>query len=321
MKKDVQRGELWPEFSFPETPTLIIDNSYDPYCGYFMQEAQLIDVVRFTRSSSERGRNFTYYPNPDFYPNPPRGFSSLALVLPGGHITCCNSLGDLEVELATYVKKRKWPAVYVHWLTSARGGLSDSYEGIGQAYGLMNHEAFHFFYQNRFLSNKPWPNKELVASATSDEMKKKCYEKSPQIFSILKAEVELLLKVALHPSRNAIEIREFVNKRQTRYQIADKNCQSLEASYEYGEGVPQFLMYAQELLNGSISREKLVARVRRDVEFNFSQGSAGATLYYHTGALQLLVLFDQLGPQEFKRIIKNLMAQSKETPLHQVLHF
>ena len=168
----------------------------------------------------------------------------------------------------------------------------------------MAHEGFHLFVQRDKLKSWPkWPTAQGQFSGSSirKELVRKCYNGSSQVVSLANQEFAFLLGAY----RNVVDgnlnharqnVSDFVKARILRYDLlknekvilngnSSMSCPEIESSFEFNEGIPDYVFYATSLNSKAVDFGSLESFLQENY-----LPSKGSESYYAFGGLQLLLL-------------------------------
>lgn len=170
--------------------------------------------------------------------------------------------------------------------------------------GIMAHEGFHLFVQRDKLQTWPkWPTAQGQFSGSSirKELVRKCYNGSSQIVSLANQEFAFLLDayrnvVAGNLNQVRHNVSDFVKARILRYDLlknekvvlngnSSMSCPEIESSFEFNEGIPDYVFYATSLNSKAVDFGSLESFLKENY-----LPSKGSESYYAFGGLQLLLL-------------------------------
>lgn len=321
----------WNSFDTSQIPQIIIDLSVSKRCGYLIFRTNLVETVEFPHELAGSRALWTYYPHPEKYPLPDK-MKTGNIIHPGGIIGCCHSIQAIMPALTNTLDRYSWAFAYIHILPLWKSDYYESIRGIGNQFGIMQHEMFHYFYQNRLFEPEPWPNPKLVIkNLRSGDLQKKCYNLNLRTQNLLKEEVEALFMALESKSRKDLTFwsQKFIKKRQTRYNITPalrdyekpyRSCRLAEAYSEYSEGVAEFLSDHAQIQVGSLTYDAWINQRKSNLKKTLLNGEARPTIEYDLGSLQLILLHKLVDdPLSFNLITKDLTGRSFETPLYSVI--
>lgn len=298
----------WSGYDPKKIPTLLIDLSVARDCVFVVQNGELREARQLEAPlelNDSGGHDFIV--NPQNHPDYPglqlRSVSSF--IEKNGWIRCCDAIGNSTAKrLLPLLQEHQLPAAMVFWLPEDNGGFLTSDYGIGLRFSILIHEMFHFFYQNRGLSQQAWPQKEMPAKISHTDYPAVCHTSNANIRELSARETQALL-AAYEARRDRATLiartREFLRLRKLRWESIGelpasvrngstyKDCHDLDGYHELLEGAAQFAGDFTALQTGLMKEEWLEADSRQRL-LNLAESDSKSTAQYDLGSVQLFLL-------------------------------
>ncbi len=337
LQQDSQFLPTWHNFDATKVPLIVIDNYVSNTCAFIIKDATLIESVNLGSNFPSESYGYSFIVDPNLKPNYP-GYKNSEYERKNGIMPCCGTIRPIANSLVNILRKQKWTAAFVQWfpkypIAVAPGPGVDAY--FAGVFATLVHEKFHFFYQNRGLSNQPWPNPSLNSGVPNTFLFKQCWAYSEEALELLIREDEALFDALEHLSDKTYRqyLSKFLQYRQERYQKAPpfpqtglkplpgfENCEKLEAYFETFEGVAHFNGYAASLRQNLLNYEDFAQMAKRSLPKEAqAPEKISPTLYYYTGSIQWLLLQSQLPAEDFNSLTSRYTKAGMPQPLHQLI--
>jgi hypothetical protein len=273
---EFQTASSWQNYRLSQNPVVLMELSQNQNCAVLILNGKIVSTLVSVKDLKLGNNVFTFI-------REGQNFGS-------------DELGDIPAAL----EKQNIRSVLI-W------NLDFSWPPVvptGFQLGIMAHEGFHLFVQGD--KQIPWPTWPMAQGQFSGhairlEIMQKCYNGTSQIAKLADQEFQELTSahraiVAGDISGARSRIHDFVRSRVLRYDLLKSvkvtlspstamSCEEIEASFEFHEGIPDYISYATSLKTKQIDLETLIAFLQDQY-----QPSKMKESYYALGGLQVLAL-------------------------------
>lgn len=292
LQSEMQVKESWQNYRLSQNPVVLLELGKNQNCGILVLNGQIVSTIHSVLNL-KLGNN-AY------------GFLKDGKSLGDELGDTPASLADLGVTTALF-----WNLDFA-WPAEIPAGFQ---------LGLMAHEGFHLFRQGTQNAWPQWPTDrgQFSSSAIRKELVQKCYNGTPDITVLADQELQSLVSASraavvgdINGARSSAH--NFTQARVSRYKLLKNtevnlngnssiSCPDAEASFEFNEGIPDYVFYATSLNSSQIDFETLVSFL-----ISQYQPSEFRESYYAFGGLQLLTL-SKLVP-DFVGFQKSLLSST-----------
>lgn len=325
LAKTQQVAPSWTDHHIKNVPVGVVDHSVSSECLFIISEFQKTAVISLPEPWPFQGSGYTFIPNSKRFPNYPGLKGRKIGIQKNGYNACCGRAHKVAKKISGELEELNIDFLYVQALEKASGGYRDSPSGRYATFFLVMHEIFHFFRQNRGVSNAPWAWKK-VGTGRRVDMVKKCYEPQQNLLEKEVKALNLAYQMKDEPEAAMSFLREFTQYRAQRYAMLPRidegrvygefrTCEMYEANLEYLEGTAQFLGHSMSLKVGLVDHETLVQFFSANTSFRIGVNSV---LYYNIGSMVFLTLEKLMG-EKFLPLIKEINDREVYLPLHKVI--
>ena len=291
LQSELQEPPPWNNYRLSQNPVVFLKLNKSSKCAVLVREGKVVNTFESAKDLKLSNNAYAF--------------------LIDGRSLGGDELGDIPSALANQgiAKAMIWNVDFA-WPSGVPQGLE---------FGIMMHEGFHLFAQKGNESSWPqWStNQGQLASVTiRQELIQKCYNGSAKISALADQEFQHLINanraaLAGHQDVARLNMQDFVKARALRYQLlknvkiklnqhAEISCEDLEASFEFEEGIPEYVSYATVLNLKHLNWQDLETFIK-----GHYRPSLKSEAYYTLGGLQLLAL--SMLSADFSHTQKNLL--------------
>jgi hypothetical protein len=220
------------------------------------------------------------------------------------------------LSVVDFLKTKNWSAILGYSFAASPPQVDPKYRDKipgrdASAFNMLVHEGVHLYYQQDVFRKFGYQTLDKLPQLREEEVAP-CYIATPEIKTLHGQEVTALI-AAFKNRKNRMELKKwgtsFINLRDKRRSLAPMviasalteksikmSCRDAEGNKEIGEGIPQYISNETVLNLGISTSAEITNEIQFVTDYFLSselKDPRGIASFYHIGALELMILFEQ----------------------------